>query len=134
MLSVGVGLCGQIVFMSRSATLFDYQFDVAHLLKIASYICMLVGLLISFYATFRQTNELGQRLSAFVNNTVDGIITVNHYGTIETVNPAVVGMFGYPADELLYAGAVKAVAIAPTVAEDISNPREKRCSMVLSFR
>jgi PAS domain S-box-containing protein len=84
-----------------SATLFDYQFDVAHLLKIASYICMLVGLPISFYATFRQTNELGQRLRAFVNNTVDGVITVNHHGTIETVKPAVVGMFGYPADELL---------------------------------
>ena len=101
MLSLVVGFCGQAAFMAHSGALFDDEFSVAHLLKKASYLCVLVGLLISVYATFRQTKELGLRLSAFVDNTADGIVTINRHGTIETLNPAVEAMFGYSSDELL---------------------------------
>lgn len=51
-LSLIVGLIGQAVLMSVSGQLFDYEFDVAHVLKIVSYICVLTGLLINTYEIF----------------------------------------------------------------------------------
>ena len=41
------------------------------------------------------------RTRAIVETVVDGIITINASGIIETVNPATLSMFGYPEDELL---------------------------------
>jgi signal transduction histidine kinase len=46
-LSLIVGLVCQIAFMSSSFRLFDSMFDVAHLLKKVSCLCVLTGLLIS---------------------------------------------------------------------------------------
>jgi PAS domain S-box-containing protein len=103
-LSLIVGFVGQSVFMSHSGVLFDYEFDLAHLLKKVGYLCVLAGLLISVYATFRRSIEQGQRLGAFVDNTVDGIFTVDLRGTIESVNPAMQNIFGYKADELVGQG------------------------------
>ena len=40
-------------------------------------------------------------LQAVVNTAIDGIITIDDRGVIETVNPAAVHMFGYVADELV---------------------------------
>ncbi|MCU0981257.1 MAG: methyl-accepting chemotaxis protein, partial [Pirellulaceae bacterium] len=66
-LSLIVGFLGQVMFMSFSGQMFDMMFDAAHLLKKASYLCVLTGLLISMYQLFqaaeqnvhkvRQTNE-----------------------------------------------------------------------------
>jgi len=42
-----VSFISQAVFMSFSGRLFDLEFDLAHLLKIISYICALTGLLLS---------------------------------------------------------------------------------------
>lgn len=56
-LSLIVGFIGQALFMSHSGQLFDYEFDVAHLLKKASYICVLTGLLFNMFAIFRQAEE-----------------------------------------------------------------------------
>lgn len=52
-LSLIVGLVTQAVFMPFSDALFDFEFDMAHLLKKVSYLCVLVGLLISIYLAFR---------------------------------------------------------------------------------
>ena len=46
-LSLVVGFICQAVFMSPSHQLFDGMFDMAHLLKKVSYICVLIGLMIS---------------------------------------------------------------------------------------
>ncbi len=46
-LSLIVGFICQAAFMSSSFGLFDSMFDIAHLLKKVSYLCMLTGLLIS---------------------------------------------------------------------------------------
>jgi len=42
-----------------------------------------------------------QRISAILNNVVDGIITIDQVGTIETFNPAAQRLFGYSSDEVI---------------------------------
>lgn len=56
-LSLIVGVVGQVFFMSFSGQLFDMEFDVAHILKKASYICVFAGLLISGYTIFLRETE-----------------------------------------------------------------------------
>ena len=48
-----------------------------------------------------QATWFGARYRAVVDNAVDGIITISDQGTIESVNAAVVKLFGYAKDELL---------------------------------
>lgn len=45
--------------------------------------------------------ELLQRLQAIINTAIDGIITINSLGMIESINPAGARMFGYDAEELI---------------------------------
>lgn len=56
-LSLIVGLVSQAGFMSFSGQLFDLEFDVAHLLKKVSYVCVLTGLLINMLSIFRQAED-----------------------------------------------------------------------------
>jgi hypothetical protein len=51
-LSLIVGLVGQLSYMSTSAHRYDTMFIAAHLLKILSYACVLVGLVASMYRLF----------------------------------------------------------------------------------
>lgn len=62
-LSLIVGFVGQTVFMSFSGELFDMEFDIAHLLKKVSYVCVLTGLLASMYAAFRLEAERGEAMT-----------------------------------------------------------------------
>ncbi|MDA1091157.1 MAG: hypothetical protein O3A85_12700, partial [Proteobacteria bacterium] len=55
--SLIIGFIGQALFVSHSGQLFDYEFDVTHLLKIASYICVLIGLLFNMSSIFRQAED-----------------------------------------------------------------------------
>ena len=61
-LSLIIGLIGQAVYMPFSSQLFDIIFDTAHVLKIASYICILIGLLTSVYYLYQQANEYSAKL------------------------------------------------------------------------
>jgi len=64
-LSLIVSLVSQAVFMPSSSRLFDLEFALAHLLKNASYACVLIGLMISMYSTYRLVeNEIAIRLTA----------------------------------------------------------------------
>lgn len=45
--------------------------------------------------------ESEARTKAIINTVVDGIITINMRGIIETVNPATLKIFGYEADEMI---------------------------------
>jgi hypothetical protein len=45
--------------------------------------------------------EHAERLRAILNTAVEGIITIDHAGLIESMNPAAEKIFGYPAAELL---------------------------------
>ncbi len=51
-LSLIVNFIAQMMFVSFSGHLFDTMFDAAHLLKKASYLCVLTGLLINMYLLF----------------------------------------------------------------------------------
>jgi len=107
-LSLIVGFISQAVFMSHSSDLFDYEFDIAHTLKKASYICVLTGLLINMYVVFRRESEAAlsltdseQRMRAIVDNVFDGIVTINEKGTILSVNPVIERIFGYTPTHLV---------------------------------
>jgi PAS domain S-box-containing protein len=100
-LSLIVGFIGQAVFMSHSGRLFDYEFDLAHTMKKVSYICVLTGLLISMYGVFKREQGSSQRVRAVVDNIIDGIVTINERGSIQSVNAAAENIFGYTAEALV---------------------------------
>jgi PAS domain S-box-containing protein len=50
--------------------------------------------------TLRRLEDLTVRQQAVFNSAKDGIITLNRSGSIESLNPAAAGMFGYDPDEL----------------------------------
>ncbi len=56
-LALIVGFAGQAMFMAFSGQLYDGMFDTAHLLKKASYVFVLMGLLISMYQLFQRAEE-----------------------------------------------------------------------------
>jgi len=45
--------------------------------------------------------KLSTQLDAFITNSVDGFVIINSRGVIEQVNPALLTMFGYEAQELI---------------------------------
>ncbi|NOQ14231.1 MAG: PAS domain S-box protein [Methyloprofundus sp.] len=117
-----INLMTQAVFMPHSSELFDFQFDAAHLLKKISYIAVLIGLLISMFMTFRRINSHAtelthindtlnkktlaleyseQRNLATLDNAVDGILTIDAKGIVQSINPAAEMMFGYQAQEVI---------------------------------
>jgi PAS domain S-box-containing protein len=114
-MSLLIAFVSQAVFMTHSGTLFDFEFDVAHMLKNAGYICVLIGLLINMYFVFRSveatTRELSSsvqkladsegRVRAIIENIVDGIITIDDRGIIQSINPAASHIFQYPTDQMI---------------------------------
>ena len=56
-LSLIFGFVCQVVVMSRSFALFDSMFDLAHTLKIISYLCVLTGLFINTYHLFDEAQH-----------------------------------------------------------------------------
>jgi len=57
LVSLLIGTVLQAAYMSRAVGRYDAAFDAAHLLKIASYVAVLIGLMISVYNTFRRETE-----------------------------------------------------------------------------
>ncbi|WP_051640886.1 PAS domain S-box protein [Thiomicrorhabdus sp. Milos-T2] len=49
----------------------------------------------------KKQKDLQNRNKAILDTVVDGIITINHKGCVETVNPAAEKIFGYSADEII---------------------------------
>ncbi len=100
-LSLIIGFVGQAVFMSFSGQIFDFEFDAAHVLKKASYICVLIGLLISIFALSRDAHENEARIVAVLDTVLDAIITIDERGIVQSFNPAAEKTFGYTADEVI---------------------------------
>lgn len=45
--------------------------------------------------------ESGKLLAAIIENAIDGIITIDRKGIVETINPAALRLFGYSAEEVI---------------------------------
>ena len=67
-LSLIIGFVGQAVFLSHSEQIFDYEFDVSHLLKKASYVCVLAGLMANMFAIFRRAEDSETQFSDAVQS------------------------------------------------------------------
>lgn len=114
-IAIIVNLVAQLVFMSFSAQIFDIEFDMAHLLKKVSYLCVLTGLLFGMYERFQDViveagvrqkaqdslirSEARQR--AIFTTMIDGVITINEKGIIESFNKGAENIFGYRILEVL---------------------------------
>jgi PAS domain-containing protein len=126
-LSLIIGLISQAVFMSHSGKLFDFEFDVAHSFKKLSYICVLIGLMISMYFSFKREQDSTAalsasegRLRAVVDNIFDGVIVIDRRGTIQTVNSAAERIFQYAATDMI---GQNSICSPPTASKASSFPR-----------
>lgn len=113
-LSLIVGFAIQAVFMPFSAHINDTEFNVAHLLKQLSYICVLIGLLVSLYKTYidlrretQQRVQLEQDLRAtalytrsLIEASLDPLVTINAEGKITDANSATEQVIGIKRDKL----------------------------------
>jgi len=79
--SLIVGLVGQTFVMSRSFTLFDLAFDLAHFMKIVSYSLVMVGLLIEFYRLFHRLEESRVCLQEMSNDLFEQTAYANSMAT-----------------------------------------------------
>ncbi len=68
-ISLFLGFAGQALFMPFSFRLFDPMFDLAHLLKLGSYLCVLTGLFLSMFDLFVQA-EGGKSELARINDSL----------------------------------------------------------------
>ncbi|MCH7573814.1 MAG: PAS domain S-box protein [Candidatus Marinimicrobia bacterium] len=114
-LSLTIGFFAQALFMPFSFKLFDWMFDAAHMLKLASYVVVLAGLYIDISDTYKASEKSGQKIDrdafetqkitaefrAIFENMVDGLITMDDRGTIVSFNPAAEQHFGYRAEEVI---------------------------------
>lgn len=100
-MSLIVGVITQTLFMPFSSEVFDAEFDLAHLLKKVSYVCVLIGLLISMYGVFKNEAESGERYSGIIDNTAEAVLSIDVKGLIETFNPSAERIFGYQAKDAI---------------------------------
>ena len=45
--------------------------------------------------------ESARLLEAIIENAIDGIITIDNHGIVESINPAALELFGYRAEEVV---------------------------------
>lgn len=109
-LSLIVGFMAQAMYMSLSAKIYDPMFNAAHVLKIVSYLCVMVGLLFSMQRLFSES--LAQQELAFTNTVLatqlelspDAILVVDDQAKIISYNRRFVDLWGVT-PEMVAAGA-----------------------------
>ncbi len=50
---------------------------------------------------YEKLSEVAARLNAIIENAIDGIITIDHSGIVESINPAAANLFGYEPQEVI---------------------------------
>ncbi len=101
-LSLIVGFVCQAAFMSHSGHLFDYDFDIAHLLKKLSYICVLIGLMGSMYVVFKRetlsaialAKSNQERLRIALENMPGGMMLIDQNHEVVLANSVFPRLFG----------------------------------------
>jgi PAS domain S-box-containing protein len=96
-----IGFAGQALFMSFSMRLFDGMFDVAHLLKGVSYVCIMVGLSIKMSYSIREAGESAERLRIIAEAAPNAIVMANEEGNITLVNSQAERLFLYAPGEMV---------------------------------
>ncbi|MBN2782838.1 MAG: EAL domain-containing protein [Campylobacterales bacterium] len=121
-----VSFISQVVFMSFLHELFDYEFDMAHLLKKASYIAVLIGIYISMLHSFQKevtlTNELKSQKEQFetiYQTTMDGLAILDLDTNFIQFNGAYTELTGYSKEELLQKSCV-----SMSVPEDVEKSKK----------
>ena len=121
LLSLMISVFVHAMYMSQATSEFDGMADAAHLLKISANVCVLVGLMVSVFVTFRSeadalravrdTNlamarevkdrtEAEHRLRDFLDNANDLIQITDADGALVYVNQAWQSAFGYQDTEV----------------------------------
>ena len=102
-----VSVMGQAVYISFSAQLFDVHFYAGHHLKNVSYICVLIGLLISMSSIFRREEENAIQLQrrtaefeAIFRSIPDAVSFMDLDRHIIRTNPAFGDLFGFDGAEV----------------------------------
>ena len=83
-----LGVMGHAGFMGFSAHQLDAGFDIAHLMKFASYLCVLVGLLISMRSAFRLAADGDRRFRAAVQTLGEGFALYDDEDRLVVYNDA----------------------------------------------
>jgi PAS domain S-box-containing protein len=117
------------LFMANSGQFYDRWFDAAHVLKAASYACVLVGLLMSVFFTYRRLEESRRALASanvalqreidergsaerelrirtayleqLIESAPEAIVVVDERGTVHRANAEFTAIFGYTRDEVV---------------------------------
>lgn len=55
-----LSVLSQVLVMPQSAGLFDFEFDLAHGMKFASYLCVFIGLAVNIHQIYRELEETGR--------------------------------------------------------------------------
>ena len=84
-ISLIVGFMSQVMFMSFSFRLFDVMFDTAHMLKKASYVCVLTGLLISMFNIFKNSQQRTKAMQMLR----DMSVSANEANTVDELAPKI---------------------------------------------
>jgi len=121
-ISLMVSVLVHAVYMSQALSEFDPMADAGHLLKIASYLAVLAGLMVSVFTTLRREThaldavqaaneamarevlvrrETESRLQDFLDNANDLIQFTDPSGDIQYVNRSWEEAFGYGSDEVI---------------------------------
>ncbi len=66
-IAIIVACASDMLFMSRSSWLFDFEFNAAHLLKNVSYLCIFAGLMTSLFHTLRGEEKRADQLDEAKN-------------------------------------------------------------------
>jgi PAS domain S-box-containing protein len=120
-LVLSITLCaGQNMFLSTSSKLFDTMYVAAHVVKLLSYGCIFVGLVVAMYHLFsaeekivdERTEELQKEIAerkraqeasllqaAALESAANAIVVTDAQGTIQWVNPAFTRLTGYSPEE-----------------------------------
>ena len=104
-------LAVQLHMVFGSETLFDNHFNIAHFLKIISYLVIFIGLGYDYTKISHFVTSLYTKTKSLIDTNPSTIITINEWGIIQDANPYTTKMFGYSREELI--GKNVSVLVAP---------------------